>query len=545
MFRGCKLLLDRLARRRRSMIVSIGLLGLFSSIALTAVRGIPLPEAADEFSYLLAADTFAHGRLTNPPHPLWEHFETVHVLQQPTYASKYPPGQGLVLAVGQWLAGYPIVGVWLSTAAACSAVAWSLAGWLPRRWALFGSLVVALHPVVLGLWGQSYWGGAVALGGGALVTGAVPRILAAPRARDALWMSTGAAVLAISRPFEGAVLTVAAGATLLPRLLFHRGVPLAVIAGQVIAPAAAALFLATSWIGYYNHRVTGDALIMPYALHHQTYEVAPLFIWQTPRPEPVYRHPRLRDEFVGWGLMRSDMARMPLLDSRVYDFDRSSLREFIVSAWRRAKILLFFCAHPELIAAFLLAAPFAVVSDPRFRRALVILGGFGAGLLVTTFLSPHYAAAGVPIAVVTVVLALRHLRLWRWRGWPLGRWIARGVIAVWILTTLLWLLAIASPPAEGYGRARDRLVKRLSRTGERHLLIVRYSPVVRFDVEWPNKPEWVYNGADIDAERVVFAHELNPQADRALVEYFRARRVWLFEPEADPPRLTPYPEAGG
>jgi hypothetical protein len=103
----------------------------------------------DEFSYLLAADTFAHWRLTNPPHPLWMHFESMHVLQRPTYQSKFPPGQGLALAAGQVLTGAPIVGAWLASAAACIAVAWMLRPVLPLPWALFGGLLAASHPLVL------------------------------------------------------------------------------------------------------------------------------------------------------------------------------------------------------------------------------------------------------------------------------------------------------------------------------------------------------------------------------------------------------------
>src|SRR4029077_2512656 len=264
-FRSCERAFGRFAQRKQLAILVAATAPILLRLALLPVLPIPAPAIHDEFSYLLAADTFAHGRLTNPPHPMWLSFETFHVNMRPTYASKYPPAQGMVLALGQLL-WHPWLGVLLSVGAMCAAICWMLQGGFPPQWALFGGLLAAVRFGSFSYWINSYWGGAVAAIGGALAIGALPRVLRWQRLRDVVMLAAGLALLANSRPLEGLIFTIPIAIWLAVWLVRKDSIKFQAKVCRTILPLLAIGCCAGSWMIYYNWHLTGHPFLLPHIL---------------------------------------------------------------------------------------------------------------------------------------------------------------------------------------------------------------------------------------------------------------------------------------
>ena len=136
-------------------------------------------------------------------------FETFFVLQEPTYSSMYPLGQGFVLALGRLLSGTPWTGVLLATGAFCGACYWMLRGWVSPNWALLAGIFAVIEFGPLCQWTNSYWGGGSLALRNTVVFGALPRLREYARPRDALLLGTGFGIHMLTRQFESLLLLIA------------------------------------------------------------------------------------------------------------------------------------------------------------------------------------------------------------------------------------------------------------------------------------------------------------------------------------------------
>lgn len=507
---------SRVARRKALAIVWVTAAGIFLRVAMLPRVPVPKPEFHDEFSYLLAADTFAHGRLTNPPHPMRIYFDTMHVNQLPTYMSKYPPAQGAALALGQVL-GHPWIGVLLSVAAMVAAVVWALQGWLPPTWALLGGVLLVLRVGIFGYWINSYWGGAVAALGGALVIGALPRIMRARRPRDAVILGLGVAILANSRPFEGLIFSAPVVAVLLFGLFRKQSPPWRQTLPRVVAPFCAVILLCGAFMAYYNWRGTGNPLLFPYTANERVYESsAPALLWQKATAPVHYANAQFDAFYNG---VNHDTWQQGRADSI-----GKAIRLMVRDAGRFVRFLLW----PELCVPFLLL--FWIVRDRRVRFLVAQTAICFCGFVLVAWFFPHYAAPLVATVLALTMQGFRHLRKVTWRGRPVGVGVSRAMVIAAVL--------LAPFHTMEYQRAgvanRARIAKELERMPGKQLVIVRYSP--KHDAN----AEWVYNRADIDDSKIVWARDI-PGVDLApLLAYYRDRSVWVVEPDSSSPEPRAY-----
>jgi hypothetical protein len=491
----------RLAPKTGCCMLLLALLPLALRLAMLAQHPVPAPAVYDEFGHLLVADTLLHFRLANPAHPLHKFFETFFVLQTPTYASIYPLGQGMVLALGRAIFGLPWAGVLLSTAAMCSLCYWMLRGWTKPEWALLGGVLAVIGFGPLNPWMNSYWGGSLAAVVGCLVFGALPRLRASPRIRDGALLGLGLAIHWLTRPYETIFLALAA-------LLFFawplnlRSLAKPALAAVLAFIPALALSLAQ------NKAVTGSWRTLPYMLSRDQYGVPASFTWQ---PNPVPHLDLTPEQQLQYKMQTSFRQSGP-----------ETIETYLLRLEYRIRFYRFFFLPPLYIA---LPFFFARLREWRFVWIALTLAIFALGVNFYPFFEVHYLGALTCLFVLVSITGLERLS-------ALNAEAARLIVYLCLAHFAFWYARSFTDHAAP--DRRTAVIQQLALAPGKQLVFVRYWPRHIF------QNEWVYNDADIDHSRIVWARDLGSPQDQNLLHYYPERTAWLLEPDATPPKLSPY-----
>jgi len=285
----------------------------------------------------------------------------------------------------------------------------------------------------------------------------------------------------------------------------------------VMAPAMCVLLTAGALMAYYNWRSTGNMLLMPYQVNESQYHITKLFLWQHRNPVPQYHHLSMRIVYCYWEL--------PIyLRSRTFgglaDVTFSKLTTYYM-----------FFLWPLFVAA--LPACWVMLKSPRVRllavSTLVLLGGL---LLLSWPAQGHYAAPATAMVTGLMLYALRLMRTWK----PLGRAFGRQLALTVVLLLFGWMAfrtahLMLNPYYLDFHTASS-LPLRLQRARIRHHLEGRPGRhlVIVHERIPPNRGEdWVYNRADIDHSKVIWARDMGPDKNQELLRYYPDRQIWFVD----------------
>jgi hypothetical protein len=480
-------------------------------IALVPLMPVPVPIVTDEFSHLLLADTLLHGRVANPVHPFWPHFESIHILMRPHYVSAYFPFHAAWLAAGRYLLNSAWAGVLAECFCFLAALYWMLRGWMPARWALFGVLLAGLRFAIGSYWINAYHGGFLPALGGALVAGAFARLRKRPGIAQGLVFGAGLALMAATRPVEGALYSVPFVAMLAWN--FRRS---AVALSVALVPVA----LCGIILGAYFSRVTGSPFVTAYQINQKTYG------W--PMTLAFVKPPDVKNQNIEF--------------ARYYDYEKSEHQRvdgpihFLTYLTFRIQEYWRFFLGPAL------SVPLLMLGRVWHRRRALVIGSFGGlfAVLMEGGASPHYLAPAAAVLIAIVVECCRHLR-------------ASRVFIVRLLPISMALVLALRIGAHTVGlpytqklnfqswccrvegnQNKARISKALEAIPGNHLVFVRTK------TDEYNLLQWIYNDADIDASRIVWARDLGPQKDSELVRYYAGRSIWLVDPNVEPATCVKY-----
>lgn len=195
-----------------------------------------------------------------------------------------------------------------------------------------------------------------------------------------------------------------------------------------------------------------------------------------------------------------------------------------------------------------------LVTDRRIRLPVVVLFVAMAAVSITVSFQVHYWGPFIAVIWLIITQSIRHLGCVRWGRRPIGAaYMALLPAALAVMLVVCGLERARATPSntvyqykaccklpESIHPMYQRHVaeRQLAQTPGRPLVIVRYTP------EHDYLFDWVYNRADIDASKLVWAYDMSIERNKELVEYFSDRTVWLAEPDVKPYRLSPYGREG-
>ena len=294
---------------------------------------------------------------------------------------------------------------------------------------------------------------------------------------------------------------------------------------RVAAPLFVMMVLTGGAMAYYFWRTTGRPWQPPYLVDARTYNPAPYFPWQPLKPIPAYHHQIFRGYYVDGLVARYRLAR--------------TVGGVIGEIVNVPMVLGISYVGPVLALPLLVAlatVPYGTSLKDVDRKTgflLLVCGTVIVGSMLPTVFMPYYVTPIACAVLAVLPQAMRRLRSLSGRHQQRCRFVTRAIPLICLV--MLALRVCAKPlhlPEPGRWLAggepawcalapqnleRAATLNRLRQRSGRQLAIVHYDS--HHDILFN---EWVYNAADIDRAKVIWARDMGRSKNKELIDYFGA-----------------------
>jgi hypothetical protein len=285
---------------------------------------------------------------------------------------------------------------------------------------------------------------------------------------------------------------------------------------------------------FQNRAVTGSWTMLPEALSQSQYGVPAALTFE---PQATPHRDLTPQQEMDYRMQRGFRGEKP-----------ETVTTYLLRLEYRVRYYRFFFLAPLYLA---LVAFLFRLREYRFLWVAMTAALFALGTNFFPAFQVHYVAGIACLFVLMTVTGLETLGRVTIGGLPAGPDAMRLVAGLCAAHFLFWYglhlvdrwdVSTAMRPYEtwdaiNHGNPERRVYvnRKLAAIPGKLLVFVRYLPRHIF------QDEWVYNAADIDGARVVFARDLGTEENEQLRQYFPDRAVWLLEPDYPAPQVTRFP----
>jgi len=209
--------------------------------------------------------------------------------------------------------------------------------------------------------------------------------------------------------------------------------PSEIVARRAVAPLLL-IFVTVTWLGYYDCKVFGGPLTLPYTVNRETHSMVPYYIWQNPRPEPADPDSAMR------AFYKVELA--------ICEQERS-VKGYLL--WMVAKVVFLVPFFTGVILLVPLVMARRAFGDRRLRLLVVCVLVLVAGMAIGIYFEAYYLAPFVAAMYAVELQMMRHLRVGRNGQSTVGLALTRFIITACVVMTGVRVLfaPLHLEPAEG------------------------------------------------------------------------------------------------